>query len=117
MITSTLRSIFSDRIYSFAHKTTFIHSSILFQVDKRHGYFHVCYLAGVHTYEYIYIYYIYIKRKREEEEQIRSGIIRRGRHPESIIDIMRQKRERREEACLTRGDARSRTLDGIDERQ
>jgi hypothetical protein len=60
MITSTLRSIFSDRIYSFAHKTTFIHSSILFQVDKRHGYFHVCYLAGVHTYEYIYIYIIYI---------------------------------------------------------
>ncbi len=77
-------------------------------------------LGHTHTNTYIYIY---IKRKREEEEQIRSGIIRRGRHPESIIDIMRQKRrreeqrEREEEACLTRGDARSRTLDGIDERQ
>lgn len=30
---------------------------------------------------------------------------------------MRQKREGGEERCLTRGDARSRTLDGIDERQ
>jgi hypothetical protein len=49
---------------------------------------------GTHIRIHIYIYYIYIKRKREEEEQIRSGIIRRGRHPESIIDIMRQKRER-----------------------
>jgi hypothetical protein len=56
MITSTLRSIFSDRIYSFAHKTTFIHSSILFQVDKRHGYFHVCYRAGgIHIRIHIYI--------------------------------------------------------------
>jgi hypothetical protein len=36
-------------------------------------------------------YHINIKRKREEEEQIRSGIIRRGRHLESIIDIMRQR--------------------------
>jgi len=72
-------------------------------------------LGHTHTNTYIYIY---IKRKREEEEQIRSGIIRRGRHPESIIDIMRQKREReREETCLTRGDARFRTLDRIDERQ
>ncbi len=61
-------------------------------------------------------YHINIKRKREEEEQIRSGIIRRGRHLESIIDIMRQ-REREEEAWLTRGDARFRTLDRIDERQ
>jgi hypothetical protein len=49
-------------------------------------------IALGHTYK-IHIY-IYIKRKREEEEQIRSGIIRRGRHPESIIDIMRQRRKR-----------------------
>jgi predicted ATPase len=81
-------------MYSFAHKTTFIHSFILFQVDKRHGYFHVCNRAGAHTYKYIYIYIYLYKEEREEEEQIRSGIIRRGRHPESIIDIMRQKRER-----------------------
>jgi hypothetical protein len=70
---------------------------------------------GTHIQIHTLYIYIYLKRKREEEEQIRSGIIRRGRHPESIIDIMRQKRER--ERCLTRGDARSRTLDGIDERQ
>ncbi len=74
-------------------------------------------IALGHTHTNTYYIYIFIKRKREEEEQIRSGIIRRGRHPESIIDIMRQRREREEEACLTRGDARSRTLDGIDERQ
>ncbi len=50
-------------------------------------------LGHTHTNTYI----IYLKRKREEEEQIRSGIIRRGRHLESIIDIMRQKRERERE--------------------
>jgi len=51
-------------------------------------------IALGHTHTNTYYIYIFIKRKREEEEQIRSGIIRRGRHPESIIDIMRQKRER-----------------------
>ena len=49
---------------------------------------------------------IHIKRKKEEEEQIRSGIIRKGRHRELIIDIMRQKRETENEACLTREEMR-----------
>lgn len=48
-------------------------------------------IALGHTHTNIYIY---IKREREEEEQIRSGIIRKGRHPESIIDIMRQREKR-----------------------
>jgi hypothetical protein len=72
-------------------------------------------IALGHTYKiHIYIY------KEEKRGRGADPLRNNSKRKTSRIDNWHhetEEKERDEEACLTRGDARSRTLDGIDERQ